>query len=153
MDGNFAVLWSTDSIFTALKDLNLLKKYNKNQEACSILKVCFGFLKWPHFNRAYLVTECKNMSVVVFQHFISFWNKKTVLLLLYSIFFCRSDCCHQPCAAQASPCFGALAAADASRRGPRWWHPYDCCIPVSINSDMVTATGKWLLQSCPFLVS
>ena len=36
---NFAVLWPTDFIFTAIKDLNLLKEQIKNQEAGSIFKV------------------------------------------------------------------------------------------------------------------
>ena len=46
---NFEELWPTDPIFTALKDLNLLKKYTKNQEASSILRVDFALSKWPHF--------------------------------------------------------------------------------------------------------
>ena len=64
-DGNFANLWPMDPKFTALKDLNLLKKNIKDSEAGSISKVCFALLKWPHFNRAYLVAECKHISVVV----------------------------------------------------------------------------------------
>ena len=62
-----AALWPRDSIFKALKDLNLLKTYTKTQEAGSILKSCFTLLKWPHFSRAYLVTERKHMSIVVGQ--------------------------------------------------------------------------------------
>ena len=38
MAGNFAAHWPTDSIFTAIKDLNLLKKYTKSQESVSILR-------------------------------------------------------------------------------------------------------------------
>ena len=54
-NGNFAVLWPTDFILTELKDLNLLKNFIKNQEAGSILTVCFALLKWHHFHRVYLV--------------------------------------------------------------------------------------------------
>ena len=38
---NFVALWPTDPIFSALKDLNLLQMYIKNQMAGSILKVFF----------------------------------------------------------------------------------------------------------------
>ena len=51
MAGNFAALWSTDSKFLATKDLNLLKKHTKNQEASSILRVVFALSKWPHLHR------------------------------------------------------------------------------------------------------
>ena len=51
MAGHFAALWPTDSKFSAIKDLNLLKKYTKNQEADSILKVDFVLSKWPHLHR------------------------------------------------------------------------------------------------------
>ena len=33
------------------KDLNLLKKHTKNQEASSILRVVFALSKWPHLHR------------------------------------------------------------------------------------------------------
>ena len=55
---NFAALWPTDPKFLALKDLNPLKKYIKNQEASSILNVVFAFSKWPHLHRAYVVGGC-----------------------------------------------------------------------------------------------
>ena len=42
---NFEALLSTDSTFTALKDLNVLKKYIKSQEASSILRVNFALSK------------------------------------------------------------------------------------------------------------
>ena len=45
MDGNFAAFCPRDPIFTALKDINLLKKYIKNQKAGSILSVIFGLKK------------------------------------------------------------------------------------------------------------
>ena len=38
---SFAALWPTYPKFLALKDLNLLEKYTKNQEASSILEVLF----------------------------------------------------------------------------------------------------------------
>ena len=50
---NFAALWPTDPKFLALKDLNLLIKHTKNQEASSILRVVFALSKWPHLHRAY----------------------------------------------------------------------------------------------------
>ena len=49
--GKFAALWPTDFKFSAFKDLNLLKKHTKNQEASSILKVVFALSKWPHLHR------------------------------------------------------------------------------------------------------
>ena len=39
---SFEVLLPTDSILTELKDLYLLKRYTKNQETSSILKVIFA---------------------------------------------------------------------------------------------------------------
>ena len=42
---NLKALYSKDSIFTALKDLNLLKDYIKNQEASSTLRVGFALSK------------------------------------------------------------------------------------------------------------
>ena len=50
MAGKFAALWSTDPKFSSLKDLNLLKKYTKDQEASCILKVVFALTKWPHLH-------------------------------------------------------------------------------------------------------
>ena len=52
---NFAALSTTNPKFSAFKDLNLLKKYIKNQEAISILRVDFALSKWPHFNCIYLL--------------------------------------------------------------------------------------------------
>ena len=63
--GNFKAPRPTDPKLLALKDLNLLKRYIKNQEASSILRVDFAISKRPHLHRAYLVTECKHMSVAV----------------------------------------------------------------------------------------
>ena len=62
---NFAALWSTDPIFSALKDLNLLKKFNKNQKASSILRVGFAHSKWSHLHGAYLVTVCNRSFIAV----------------------------------------------------------------------------------------
>ena len=42
---NFEVLYSTDSLFIALKDLSLLKKYIKNQKASIISKIVFDLSK------------------------------------------------------------------------------------------------------------
>ena len=47
---NFAALKSTDSIFTALKDLNLLKNLNKNQETSLAFRIDFALSKSPHFH-------------------------------------------------------------------------------------------------------
>ena len=49
---NFEALWPTDFILAALKDLNLLKKHFKKQEAGSILKVDFAISKSPHLHRS-----------------------------------------------------------------------------------------------------
>ena len=49
--GNFEAIWPKDLKFSAIKDLNRLKKYAKYQEASSILKVDFALSKWPHFYR------------------------------------------------------------------------------------------------------
>ena len=54
--GNFEAIWPQDLKFSAIKDLNRLKKYAKYQEASSILRVSFDLSKWPHLHRAYVVT-------------------------------------------------------------------------------------------------
>ena len=74
---NFEALWPTDFRLTAIKDLNLLKKRTKNQEAGSILKVSFALSKRPHFHRAYLVTIRMRMSTAV----LSFPLKLSLFLL------------------------------------------------------------------------
>ena len=53
---NFAALSPTDSIFSALKDLNLLKKYTKYQENSNNCRLGFALSNGPHLHRAYLVT-------------------------------------------------------------------------------------------------
>ena len=53
--GNFTTLYSTDPIFTVLKDINLLKKFMKNQEASNNFKLGFAPSERPHFNSIYLV--------------------------------------------------------------------------------------------------
>ena len=52
---NFEAIWSKDIKFSAINDLNRLKKYAKYQEASSIFKVCFALSKWPHLHKAYVV--------------------------------------------------------------------------------------------------
>ena len=51
---NFEALQSTDPKFLSFKDLNLLKKHIKNQEASSILRVVFALSKSPHLHRVLL---------------------------------------------------------------------------------------------------
>ena len=63
---NFKALWTTDSIFTAFKDLNLLKKYTRNQEACSISRVISALSKWPHLHRVYLIRASYSFGTTVF---------------------------------------------------------------------------------------
>ena len=53
---NFQALWPTDPIFTALKDLNFLNKWTKNQEDDTISRVIFPLSKRPHLHRVYLIT-------------------------------------------------------------------------------------------------
>ena len=62
---NFLALLFTDPKFSALKDLNPLKKKIKNQEASSILRVLFALSKWPHLHRAYQVTVCSVLTAAV----------------------------------------------------------------------------------------
>ena len=50
------VLYSTDTIFTVLKDLNLLKKYTKNQKASYDFRLGLAQSNGPHLHMAYLVT-------------------------------------------------------------------------------------------------
>ena len=53
--GNFEAIWPKDLKFSAIKDLNCLKKYFRYQEASSILKMGFALSKWPHLHWAYLL--------------------------------------------------------------------------------------------------
>ena len=46
---NFEALWSIDLKFLALKDLNPLQKYNKNQEASYNFWLGFALSNRPHF--------------------------------------------------------------------------------------------------------
>ena len=57
---------STDLILSVLKDLNLLKKHIKNQEANSILRVDITQSNRPHLHRAYLVTVPEYLSQAVY---------------------------------------------------------------------------------------
>ena len=52
---NFEALLTTNPILTALKDLNLLKKHIKNQEANKNYKLGFALSKRPQVNSVYLV--------------------------------------------------------------------------------------------------
>ena len=53
--GNFEALYSIDSIFIVLKDLNPFMKYVKIQEASYYFKLGFALSNRPHFNSVYLV--------------------------------------------------------------------------------------------------
>ena len=53
--GNFEALLCTDPIFTALKVLNLFKKYTKYQETSYNFSLGFVLSNRPHFNSAYLL--------------------------------------------------------------------------------------------------
>ena len=55
MTRNFATLLPTDPIFTALKDLNLFKKYIKNQDGSYNFRLGFALSNRSHLHRAYLV--------------------------------------------------------------------------------------------------
>ena len=54
------------TIFTALKDLNLLKKYTKNQEDSYNFRLGFALSNGPHLHRAYLVTVRFDLILAVF---------------------------------------------------------------------------------------
>ena len=79
MAGNFTALQPREFKFLATKDQNLFKKYTKNQEASSILRVVFAISKWPHLHKAYLVTVCEYLSQVVPWGYneLHFWNHGT----------------------------------------------------------------------------
>ena len=62
---NFAALWPLHLKFLEVKDLNLSLKFFKFQGAGSILRVGFAWSKWPHFQRVYLVTVCKQSLMAV----------------------------------------------------------------------------------------
>ena len=82
MAGKFAALWPTDPKFLALKDLNLLKKHTKNQEASSILRVVFGLSKWPHLHRK------RGKSITLTEHnctYCKFSSRGSPLIQVYSI--------------------------------------------------------------------
>ena len=51
--GNFEAPWPNDLKFSALKDLNLLKKYNKYQETSDNFRLGFALSSGPHLHRAY----------------------------------------------------------------------------------------------------
>ena len=66
---SFAALWPKDFKFSAKKDLNLLKRYTKNQKAGSILKVDFALSKWPHLHR-----KCANERFILLSIVHAVWN-------------------------------------------------------------------------------
>ena len=83
--GNFEAIWPKDLKFSAIKDLNCLKKYAKYQEASSILKMGFALSKRPHLHGAYVVTVpfililavlhyLVTMVMEELQKFCPFWN-------------------------------------------------------------------------------
>ena len=63
---NFAALWLKDPILKRLKDLNLLKRYTKYQEAGSILKVIFALSNWPQLHRVDLIRVWYSFGITVF---------------------------------------------------------------------------------------
>ena len=66
---NFAALWSTNPKFSALKDLNLLKKYTKNQEDSYNFRLGFALSNRPHLHRAYVVTIYNQNFIAVYFKF------------------------------------------------------------------------------------
>ena len=83
---DFAALWPTDPKFSSLKDLNLLKKYNKNQEASSILRVDFALSKWPHFHREFI-----NRPRIVVRHCMPTLTKFDLSMTIVLDFFKTHD--------------------------------------------------------------
>ena len=65
---NFEAIWSTKPKFLALKDLNLLKKYVKNQEDSYNFKLGFALSNRPHLHRAYIVTVYDQNFIAVPQN-------------------------------------------------------------------------------------
>ena len=70
--GNFEALWPTDFILTVLKDLNLLKKYTKNQKATYNFKLGFALSNRPHFNSVYLVRVPFLTGIAVLVFYVNF---------------------------------------------------------------------------------
>ena len=66
MVGNFAALLLTDLKFSALKDLNRLKKYTKYQETSYNFKLSFAPSNRPHFISVYLVQMPFLTGIAVF---------------------------------------------------------------------------------------
>ena len=89
---NFAALSPKDFKFSALKDLNLLKKHTKNQEASSILRVVFALSKWPHLHRESsnrplaFVLSCKYLAMIWWIY--SFLFSSSICWYCY-VRFCR----------------------------------------------------------------
>ena len=81
---NFEATWPKDPKFWALKDLNLFLKRVKFQCTGSILRLGFARSKWPHFNRAYLVTVCKPKLIAVYFQKIKVWVKTR-----YDFLYCK----------------------------------------------------------------
>ena len=54
---NFEALKPKDSLFTVSKDLNLLKKHTKNQEASYKFRLGFALSNRPHLHRVYALAS------------------------------------------------------------------------------------------------
>ena len=62
---NFAALSPTDPKFSALKDLNLLKRYVKYQETSYNFRLGFSLSNRPHFNSTYLLRVPFSSAIAV----------------------------------------------------------------------------------------
>ena len=62
---NFEAIWPKDSKFLALKDLNLSKKYTKNQEDSYNFRLGFALSNRPYLHRAYVVTVYNQNFIAV----------------------------------------------------------------------------------------
>jgi len=71
---NFEVLWPTNSIFLALKDIIPFLKYTNFQRSCTIFRVSFALSKTPHLQRSYLLTVRKGKSMTVSVLLINGWH-------------------------------------------------------------------------------
>ena len=64
---NFEALHPSDPLSTIFKDLNLSKKYIKNQKK---FRSDFALLKRPHLHRAYFVTLCRVLITTVYTYIV-----------------------------------------------------------------------------------
>ena len=69
----------SDGKYTVLKDLNLFKKYTKNQETSHNFKLGLTLSNRPHFNSVYLVRVPFLTGIAVYAPIIIRFGKKSIV--------------------------------------------------------------------------